>query len=155
MSLTTTAQDIDANFRTINSNEAIKLESTWTFSTLTTGAVGAHTVFTATGNNLITCFGVCDVDLAGAATIELGVAGNTAGILAQIADATNLDNGENWVDATPEVGVSALPSTFILNDGADIILTIGSTPVTSGAVDFYALYRPLSSDGNITVTVPA
>jgi len=148
-------QQIDANFRTINSNSAFLLESTWTFATATTGAVGAHTLFTATDNCLVSVFGVCDTNLAGAATIEVGVAGNTAGLIAQIADATDLDDGDNWVDATPEVGVSALPGAKILNDGADIILTIGSTAVTAGVVDFYCLWRPLSSDGNITVATPA
>lgn len=148
------AQDRDANRVVVATNEAFRAEQTWTFSTLTTGAVGPHTLFTATSNLLVQVFGICDVDLAGAATIEVGVAGNTAGLLAQIADATTLDDGENWVDATPEVGVSLLPGAFILNDGADILLTIGSTAVTAGRVDFYCLWRPLSADGTGSITVP-
>lgn len=148
-------QQLDANGRVVNSNEAILLESTWTFSTLTTGAVGAHTLFTVTGNCLVTVFGVCDTDLAGAATLEVGTVGNTAGLLAQIADATTLDDGEVYVDATPAAGVEAIPTTKVLNDGADIIMTIGSTAITSGVVDFYCLWRPLSSDADITVTTPA
>ena len=151
----TAAQHIDANRRTINSNEAIVKESTWTFVTTTTGAVGAHTLFTLTDNALVSVFGICDTNLTGAATIEVGVAGNTAGLLAQIADATDLDDGENWVDATPEVGVSTIPSTFVLNDGANIILTIGSTAVTAGVIDFYCLYRPLNDNSDIEVTTPA
>jgi len=151
----TASQQIDANYRTINSNQALLLESSWTFVTATTGATGTHTLFTATGNCLVSVFGICDVDLTGAATIEVGVAGNTAGLIAQIADATTLDDGEIWVDATPAVGVEAIPATFVLNDGADIILTIGATAVTAGRVDFYCTYRPLSSDANITVTTPA
>jgi len=149
------AMDRDGNRVTITSNQAFKLESTWTFVAGTTGATGAHTLFTVTGNCLVQVFGICDTNLAGAGTIEVGVAGNTAALIAQIADAENLDDGDNWVDATPEVGVSALPGSFIVNDGADIILTIGTTAITGGVVDFYCLFRPLSSDGNITVTTPA
>lgn len=148
------AIDRDANRIAVLSNEAFKLESTWTFAAATTGAVGAHTVFTVTGNCLVQVFGVCDVNLTGTGTIELGVTGNTAGLIAQTT-ATDLDDGEIWIDATPEVGVAAIPSSFILNDGNDIILTVGTGTVTAGAVDIYCLWRPLSSNANITVTTPA
>jgi len=151
----TASQQIDANYKAIGSNEAIPLESTWTFVTATTGATGAHTLFTVTGNVLVSVFGVCDTSLTGAATVEVGVAGNTAGLVAQIANATTLDDGDVYVGASTEVGTAAIPSTFVVNDGADIIMTIGSTAVTAGVVDFYCLWRPLSSDGNVTVTTPA
>lgn len=148
-------QQIDANSRTVTSNEAFVSESTWTFVTSTTGATGAHTLFTATGNLLVTVFGVCDTSLTGAATVEVGVAGNTAGLVAQIANATTLDDGDVYVGASTEVGVAAIPATFVLNDGADIIMTIGSTAVTAGVVDFYCTWRPLSAGADLTVTVPA
>lgn len=147
--------DRDANRAIISNNNAVRLESTWTFVAGTTGAVGAHTLFTVTGNCLVQVFAICDTDLAGAtATVEVGVAGNTAALIAQTT-ATDIDDGDNWVDATPEVGVSAIPGTFIVNDGADIILTIGTAAISAGVLDFYCLWRPLSSDGNITVTTPA
>lgn len=152
---TVAAQQIDANRRTINSNEAFVLESTWTFAAATTGAVGAHTLFTVTGNVVASVFGICDTDLTGAATIEVGTANNTAALIAQMADATALDDGDNWVDAIPEVEVSVLPGGFIINDGADIILTVGTTAVTAGVIDFYCTWRPLSSDADVTVTDPA
>src|SRR3990167_10057226 len=141
---TLASQDIDANRRTINSNEAFALESTWTFVTLTTGATGAHTVFTVTGNCLVQMGAVCDTSLEGAATLEMGVASNTAGLLAQIADATTFDDGQVWgTDGAPAVGVEALGTQKLLNDGTDIIMTIGSTAITAGALDFYCLWRPL------------
>lgn len=152
--ITSAPQQIDANSRTITSNEAFVLESTWTFVTGTTGATGAHTLFTATDNCLVNVFGICDTSLTGAATIEVGVAGNTAGLIAQ-ATATDLDDGDVWNSDTPTAGVLALGSAKILNDGADIILTIGSTAVTAGVVDFYCLWRPLNNDSDITVTTPA
>lgn len=148
------AVDRDANRVSIQSNDAGKLESTWTFAAATTGAVGAHTLFTVTGNCLVRVFGICDTDLTGSGTIEVGVVGNTAALIAQTTG-TALDDGEIWVDATPGVGVEGLPGTFIVNDGADIILTIASDTITAGVVDFYCLWRPLSSNAEVTVTTPA
>ena len=149
MSSFAAAQDRDGNRQIIPSNEAFKLESTWTFVTGTTGATGAHTLFTVTGNVLVQVFAVCDTNLTGAATLEVGVASNTAQLLAQIADATTLDDGDVYVDADTEVGAGTIPHSQVINDGADIILTIASTAVTAGVVDFYCLWRPLSSDGNV------
>lgn len=151
------AIDRDANRQVISSNEAFKLESTWTFVAGTTGAVGAHTLFTVTGNVLLTIFGVCDTTLTsgGAATIEVGVTGNTAALIAQ-GTGTSLADGEIWVDGTlTRVGVGAVPAMQVLNDGNDVILTIGTATLTAGAIDFYCLWRPLSSDADVTVTTPA
>lgn len=147
-------QQIDANYRTITSNDSFLVESTWTFSAATTGAVGAHTVFTATDNCLVRCFGVCDTDLTGSGTIELGVTGNTAALIAQTTG-TTLDDGDVWVDASPAVGVEALPGNFILNDGNDIILTIATDTITAGAVDFYCLWRPLNNSSLVVAATPA
>ena len=157
MSSFAAAIDRDANRQVISSNEAFKLESTWTFAAATTGAVAAHTLFTVTGNVLLTIFGVCDTTLTsgGAATIEVGVTGNTAALIAQ-GTATSLADGEVWVDGTlTRVGVGAVPAMQVLNDGNDVILTIGTATLTAGAIDFYCLWRPLSSDAAITVTTPA
>ena len=148
------SQDRDDNREIISSNEAFKEVSRWTFVENLTGDQAAHTVFTVTGDVLVTVWGQCKLDIVGAGTMEMGIAGNTAAIIAQIANATTLDVGENWVDSTPET-VSALPGTFILNNGSDIILTIGTADLTAGVVDFYCLWRPLSSDGLVEVTIPA
>lgn len=151
------AIDRDANRQVITANEAFKGESTWTFVAATTGAVGAHTLFTVTGNVLLTVFGVCDTTLndAGVPTIEVGVVGNTAVLIAQSA-AKSLAGGEVWVDATmTRVGCGAVPAMQVLNDGADVILTIGTATLAAGVVDFYCLWRPLSDGASITVTVPA
>jgi len=152
---TVAAQQIDANRRTISSNEAFLLESEWTFVENLTGDQAAHTVFTVTGNVLVSCFGVCDTSIVGAGTMEMGVTGNTAGLIAQIANATTLDDGDVWVDADTAVGVGSIPVAKVLNDGNDIILTIGTADLTAGVVDFYLLWRPLSAGADITVTTPA
>jgi len=155
--MTVAPQQIDANFRTINSNEAFKLESSWTFAAATTGATGAHTLFTATGNLLVSVFGVVNTTItsAGVPTVEVGVAGNTAALIAQAA-AKNLADGDVWVDATDtRVGVGAVPVAQVLNDGNDIILTIATATLTAGQIDFYVLWRPLSSTSDLAVTIPA
>jgi len=149
--------DRDANRQIITSNEAFRLESTWTFVAATTGAIAPHTLFTVTDNCLVTVFGVCDTTLndAGAPTIEVGVTGNTAALIAQ-SDAKSLADGEVWVDATmTRVGAGLLPAMQIINDGNDIILTIAAATITSGVIDFYCLWRPLTESSSVTVTVPA
>ena len=159
------AIDRDANRQIIPSNESFKLESTWTFSASTTGAIAQHTLFTVTGNVWINnIFGICDTDLesGGAATISIGTANNVAGVTAA-QTATNIDDGDVWsgVVLTVEVGSGWGTGNAdnnmwtIVNDGADITLDILTSTITAGVIDFYCLWRPLSSDGNITVTVPA
>lgn len=150
-----TGQQIDANRRTITSNEAFLLESTWTFVGNKTGDQAAHTLFTVTGNVLVSVFGICDTSIVGAGTMEVGVTGNTAVLIAQIANATTLDDGDVWVDASTAVGAAQIATPFVVNDGNDIILTISTADLTAGVVDFYCLFRPLSSDGNVTATTPA
>jgi len=155
MVATSSNLQLDGSFKAITSNEAFMLESTWTFVENLTGDQAAHTVFTVTGNVLVSCFAVCDTSIVGAGTMELGVTGNTAGLIAQIANATTLDDGDVWVDADTAVGVGSIPATKVLNDGNDIILTIGTADLTAGVVDFYCLWRPLSSGSSVTVTTPA
>jgi len=151
------AIDRDANRVSILSNEAFKLESTWTFAAATTGAIGSHTLFTVTGNVLLSVFGVVDttLDSAGAPTIEVGVTGNTAVLIAQ-GTAKNYADGDIYVDATDtRVGAGAVPAMQIINDGLDVLLKITGATLTAGVVDWYCLWRPLSSTGNITVITPA
>ena|SRR3990167_6315692 len=151
------AIDIDGNSKVISSNESFRLESTWTFAAATTGAVGSHTLFTVTGNVLLSVLGIVDttLDSAGAPTIEVGVTGNTAILIAQ-GTAKNYADGDVYVDATDtRVGAAAIPSTFVINDGLDVLLKITGATLTAGVVDWYCFWRPLSSDGDVTITTPA
>lgn len=112
------------------------------------GAAGASTLFTVTGSVMVRVIGCCTEDLAGAATLEIGISGNTAALIAQLADATTLDAGESYIDATPSTVESIdLSSGFILANGQDIIETIGSTNITDGTILFVCFWRPLSEDG--------
>jgi len=115
----------------------------------TTGATGATTLFTVTGCVLARVFGVCGLTLEGAATLEVGISGATAIILAQIANATDLATDEIYVDATPTTKVEAMPSGLIIGNGQDIIQTIGSTALTAGSLTYYCVWSPISIDGNV------
>lgn len=113
----------------------------------TTGAVGATTLWTVTGTIAVRVFAVCGaVDLTGSGTLEVGIAGNTAAIIAQTA-ATAIDAGEIWYGTNPPT-VGVMPSTLILS-GTNIIQTIGTNTVTAGTLTYYAIWNPISSDGNL------
>lgn len=155
MAAVAASQDFDANNNVINTNEAIQLSSTWTFAALTTGAVGAHTLFTVTGSVLANVWAECSTNVTGSGTAEVGVAGNTAAFIAQTTG-TDIDAGEVWQDATPTVGVgAALGNPKPITNGLDILLTIGTDTLTAGVVTFFCQFRPTNSTGNVTVTTPA
>ena len=112
------------------------------------GAIGTVALGTVTGSILITHVTArCKVDLVGAATLEAGVAGNTAILISQIADATNLDAGEWWHSASPILGAAQAILDRCLADNP--ILTIGTANITAGQIEFVFMWLPLSSDGNI------
>lgn len=105
-------------------------------------------LFTVTGDVLVRVFGVCSTDLVGAnATVEVGITGNTATLLAQTTG-TNIDAAEVWIDSSPAT-VEALPAQNILTNGTDIIQTVATADVTAGVIVYYCLWTPLSSNGNV------
>lgn len=120
-----------------------------TYAAGTTGAVGASTLFTVTGDVVVRLFAKCTSDLTsgGAATIEAGISGNTAALIAQTT-ATGIDSGEIWLD-TGAATVEALPAQQILVGGTDIIQTIATDTLTGGVLTYYCLWAPLSEDGNV------
>jgi hypothetical protein len=112
------------------------------------GAQDATTLFTVTGDVIVNIFAVCSEDLAGAsATVEVGIAGNTAALIAQTTG-TTIDVGEIWATTSPAT-VLALPSEKILMNGTDIIQTIATANVTDGTLTYYCLWYPLSSDASV------
>ena len=113
----------------------------------TTGAVAATTLFTVTGTVAIQVFAVCSgVDLTGSGTLEVGIAGNTAAVIAQTA-ATAIDLGEIWYGTNPPT-VGVMPNQLIVA-GTDIIQTIATNTVTAGTLTYYCLWYPISTDGNL------
>ena len=119
-----------------------------------TGAAAAYTIFTVTGDVLLSIFGLCQVTVTGAGTMELGIVGNTAALIAQ-STALDLIQYEIWEDATPTVANPGLidlfggARQFVVAAGIDIIFTIGGAGITAGDIDFHAFWMPLSADGNL------
>ena len=67
------------------------------------GATGTVDLFTVTGSVLFRMACVCSAPLTspGAATVEVGITGSTAAIIAQTT-ATNIIAGEIWHDNSPD-----------------------------------------------------
>lgn len=157
-------QDIDGQGKVLRSDFAFRTKKTITFAGATTNAWGddggtrdGGAIFTVTG--LVKCqvLGEVTTNLAGGATLEVGIAGATAIFLPQETD-TDLDAGNIWLnDATAaahyiigeeQAAADNLP-IYLLN-GQDIILTVsGGANTTSGVIDFFALWSPISDDGAI------
>lgn len=116
-------------------------------------AGGVTTLFEVTGDVAVRIFGVCTVDLAGAnATVEIGVAGNTAALIAQTTG-TTIDANEIWYAAAPaDLGVKTLSSVggpFAIVNGLDIIETIATADLTGGNVYYVCLWTPLSPGSKV------
>ena len=121
-----------------------------TYLAASTGATGATTLFTVTGCVAVRVFGVCSVllDETGAtATLEVGIVGNTAALIAQTS-ATAIDANEVWIDTAPAT-IEALPALSIIGAGQDIIQTIAGNTVKEGTLAYYCVWAPISSDGNV------
>ena len=121
---------------------------TITFDGTTFGDVGTDTIATVTGRVLLLHQSAwCTTDLAGAtATVELGTAGNTAELIAQTT-ATDIDAGDLWRSATPDVGAGPAIVNNVV--GANIILTTATAAVTAGVIEFAFYWLPLSTNGNL------
>lgn len=112
------------------------------------GTGNPTTLFTVTGDVLCCVFAKCNTLLTGSsATIEVGISGATATIIAQTT-AEDIDANEIWQDNSPETGVANLTPKVIVG-GADIIETIGTANITAGALTYYCLWTPISADGNV------
>jgi len=107
-------------------------------------------LFTVTGDVLVYIMGLCKVSLVGGATLEAGLSGNNAVLLAQIPDvSTDLLVGMTWLDSTPEIGAGEAAIFHPIADGNDIIQVVGTANITAGELDYYCFWRPLSSDGMV------
>ena len=156
--------DIDASFKPVGGELPITTKKTITFAGGTTDAIGddggaldPFTIFTVTGLIKVSVIGICVTDLTGTnATLEVGIAGGTAILGAQIT-ATALDAGEIYLgDTTPatsfiigEENAAADNLPLYLLNGNDIIGTVATADITGGVIDFYAYWRPMSSDAEL------
>lgn len=158
-------QDIDASFKPFGGELPCTVKKTITFAGGTAdawgndgGALDGGVLFTVTGLVKMSMLAICKTDLGGAnATIEAGITGDTA-IFLPIETATQIDLGQIWVNDAAngtyiilgaENAAAGNMPLYLLN-GNDIILTVKTANVTSGKLDFYAYYRPMSDDAIVT-----
>lgn len=120
------------------------------------GTKAVMPLFKVKGTVLLRIFGVCKATLVGAGTIEVGTAGNTAGLIAQIADATTLAIGEIWNDATAAgapIGLlsDVLGPYIVTGDGTPTTIDekVGTADITAGGLYYVCLWRPLTPDGSV------
>jgi hypothetical protein len=112
------------------------------------GAVGATTLFTVTGDVVLSIFAVCSETLSGAtATVEVGISGNTAALIAQTTG-TTITNGKIWATTSPAT-VLAAPAEKVLTASTNIIQTVATAAVTDGTLTYYCLWYPLSANASV------
>lgn len=160
------AIDRDANRVPLTGSFPFRTKKTITFEGATTdawgnddGALDGGAIFTVTGVVEVKVIGEVTTSLAGGGVIEVGIAGATAIFMPQETD-TNLDAGHVWInEGTPaafyivgeeQAAADNLP-TYLLN-GQDIILTDTTDNTDSGVIDFFALWKPISDDGEIVAS---
>lgn len=113
-----------------------------------------QTLYTVTGTVEAVIYGQCITAPTGDNTIEVGVAGNTAGLIAQIANSGTLAQHEIYWDATPTTTLEQQAATaqqsrpFVITNGQDIIQTKNAA-VNAGVIDYYCYWRPVSADGYV------
>jgi hypothetical protein len=113
------------------------------------GALGTVAIGTVTGSILITRLTARVLTtLIGISTLEMGVAGNTAALIAQVANVTTLADGDWWTGANSPVGIGGAIIDKAVE--GDIILTVaGVTFIGAGKIEFIIEWFPLSADGNL------
>ena len=132
-------------------------EKSITFDGGTTNAIGdfdgtgdPFDIFTVTGTVRGRVYAVCTTTLTivATATLEVGTAKNTAGVIAQTAgDAIDVD--EIWHDASPDASVEALTTVAEKIINQDVIGTTATANITAGVIKFICVWTPVSSDGNV------
>lgn len=116
------------------------------------------TLFTVTGDVLARCFASVQTSLTSTGangTLELGVAGLTAGLLIQdIVDGSAFQTGDAWtlITAADTPGAQLADEWLFIAGGADIILTVATNSMTAGAITVYCEYIPISAGASVVTT---
>ena len=116
------------------------------------GTKDGSSLFTVTGVVKMRMIGIVETSIVGAGTIEAGIVGATAVLIAQVADAEDLDVGEIWHDATVDakVELTSVATEKIIT--VDPNLTIGTANITAGAVRFLVSSYPMSEGAMVIPT---
>lgn len=114
------------------------------------GTGNPATLFNVKGTVRMRILAKCEVDLAGAsATLEVGTALSTAGLIAQTT-ATAIDANEIWHDATPDASVEATTVLVEKIVSQNVIQTVATANITAGRIKYTCIWYPLSQDAEVT-----
>lgn len=122
------------------------------------GTADPYTIFKVDGDVIVSdFFGVCNVAVVSAAdlgTLEVGVAGNTAKLIAQTtAGAAAIVAGDVITDAGAEAKIDVNAhsgANLYIADGTDIIETLAANNFNSGQIDWYCVWAPAEAGASVT-----
>lgn len=133
----------------------LSAKKTMTFAGGTTNDPGDYdgtgnpaTLFTISGGMVaVKLFARVTTALAGAtATIAVGTTVNNATIIASTT-ATNLAVNEVWNDASPDISAEVDSTLRIVSQ--NIIQTIGTANITSGVIEYVAIWKPITEGATL------
>lgn len=121
------------------------------------GTLDPYTLFKVDGAVAIyDFFGVVKTAVVSASdtgTLEIGVTGNTAKLIAQTtAGSGTLAAGDVIVDAGSEAGIDVNAHSgakHYIGAGADIIETLATNNFNSGQIDWYCIWAPLEAGASV------
>ena len=124
----------------------------------TWNTAASHEIATVTGMVQMTVIPQCTgtlTDAADGASIQFGVEGSTAAIIASTgaagAGGDTIETGEFWIDATPAdlvIKKSALDNlVFVVGAGKDVGYEITGAALTGGSIVFHCWWKPLDGTG--------
>ena len=135
-------------------------EKSITFAGGTVNAIGdfdgtgdPFDIFNVTGTVKARVFAVCTTTLTitATATLEVGTAKTTAGIIALTAGDA-IDVNEIWHDASPDTSVEALTTVTENIITQDVIGTTATANILTGVIKFICVWVPISADGNVVAS---
>ena len=119
----------------------------------TTWTTAAHRLFTITGIvKIISLFGDVTEALTegnGDETIEVGIAGDTAILIDQLAAPLSLVAGDVWAKGTA-LPAAVIADPVVIQDIDIDILVAGTTGITNGQITFYVEWVPMT-DGALVI----
>ena len=114
----------------------------------------AHRLFTITGVVKARVFAIVTETLVGAGTLEVGVAGATAGLIAQVADATDLAAGDVLANSgTATLVPLGQTNEFAIMSNTDIDVLVGTANITDGTMTFYVEWSPISVGATLVTAI--
>lgn len=121
------------------------------------GTADPYTLFKVDGDVVISDFwGVCNtavVSTLDTGTLEVGVTGNTAKLIAQTtAGSGTIAAGDVITDAGSEAGIDVNAHSgakHYIASGVDIIETLATNNFTAGQIDWYCIWAPVEAGANV------